>query len=72
MYIDIKKIQVNDKLFKPTKNVNTNYEKGETGFISPELLTILIHLKGGRIVFNDYAYFSINSNDFVIVLREKI
>ena len=72
MYIDIEKIQVNDKLFKPTKNVNTNYEKGEIGCISPELFTILIHLKGGRIVFKGYSYFSINSNDYVIVLREKI
>ena len=71
MFIDINKLQVDNAKFKPTKNVNTNNEIGETGCISPEFLTILIHLKGGRILYQGYTYFSINSNDYVIVLREK-
>ena len=71
MFIDIDKIQVDDKKFKPTKNVNTKNEMGETGCISPEFLTILVHLKGGRILYKGYTYFAINSNDYVIVLREK-
>ena len=71
MLIDINKIQVDDTRFKPTKNVNTNNELGEAGCISPEFLTILIHLKGGRILFKGYSYFAINSNNYIIVLREK-
>ena len=71
MLIDFNKVQVTDSKFKPTKNVNTNNEIGETGCISPEFLTILIHLKGGRILFKGYTYFVINSNEYVIVLREK-
>ena len=71
MFIDIDKIQVDNSKFKPTANINTNNEIGQNGCISPEFLTILIHLKGGRILYKGYSYFAINSGSYIIVLREK-
>ena len=70
MFIDISKIQVNNKCFTPTLNPETNYERGEKGCISAEFYTLLLIMNGKKIKFNNYYYFAIINDGFVLILRE--
>lgn len=71
MFIDLSLIKVNNKCFIPTKNPNTSFERCEKGGISAEFYTLLIIMNGKRIKHEDYYYFCIINDGFVMILREK-
>ena len=71
MFIYLYLIKVDNKLFIPTLNPETNYEKGDLGSISAEFYALLIIMGGKKIKFKNYYYFAIVNDGFVIILREK-
>ena len=73
MILDLMKLEVNNDKFTPTKNENTNYEKGEnTTCVSAEMYTLLLIMKGKKVRFNGYDYLMINGDNYPIILREKV
>ena len=71
--IDLSALAVNDALFMPTKNEQTNFERGEKGCISAEFYTLLLMCKGKKLRFNGYDYLIlVVENGYTLILREKI
>ena len=73
MILNIGMLQADSTKFTPTKNESTNYEIGENKVcVSAELYTLLLIMKGKKVRFNGYDYLMINSDEFSIILREKV
>ena len=73
MILDLSKLQVDASKFTPTKNENTNYEKGENKVcVSAEMYTLLLIMKGKKVRFEGYDYLLINGDNYPIILREKV